>query len=335
MDRSIGEMIREARNGRGISQTDLAELLIESHATASQRLVSYWENDRDVPDEQQMMALERVLDITLSDANLSQNLTWKEAIMRVLSDAGEAMPYSEIAEQIVDRNLRTSVGATPANSVYAIISKAMLDADSAFYKAGPGTFGLRVQQEPEAQWSSAEEEYPNDAEDIAEETHGTIIRALGMFWLRNDVNWKNNPAILGRQHGGDDVNLAGQRGVYLLHDRHDVIYVGKSVDRPLGQRLYEHTRDRHGGRWNRFSWFGLLGIDEDGQIDSEMPTASGDDIITTLESILIECLEPPQNRRRGDHLDAVEFIQSRDPEIDRKEKRLLIKDLIAQMEKLE
>ncbi len=334
MHRSIGEMILEARNARGLSQSKLAELLTDSQATASQSLVSHWERDRGVPDERQMMALERALDISLNDADMSQNYTWKDAIIRILSDAGEAMSTSNIAEQIVDRGLRSSVGATPANSVYSIISTSMRDADSPFYKAGPGTFGLRVQQDPEAQRSSSEED-SDSAEEVAEEAGGTIIRALGMFWLRNNVNWKNNPAILGRQHGADDVDLAGQRGVYLLNDRHDVIYVGKSVERPMGQRLYEHTKDRHSGRWDRFSWFGLLDIGEDGQLDSEMPTASGEDIINAFESILIECLEPPQNRRRGDHLDAVEFIQSRDPDIDRKERRVLIKDLIAQMEKLE
>jgi len=334
MSKTIGDVIRDARNKRGLSQSGLAKLLGEFQVAASQSLVSQWENHRGLPDDHQVLALERALSLTLSDASSSENLTWKDAITRVLEDAGEAMPCSEIAEQIVDRGLRASVGATPANSVYAIISVSRRNSDSVFYKAGPGTFGLREQQAPEAHWSSVEDS-TDDAEDEAGETSGAIIRALGMFWLRDNVYWKTNPALLGRQHGGDDVNLAAQLGVYLLHDRRDVIYVGRSVDRPLGQRLYEHTKDRHSGRWDRFSWFGLLGINEDGQINPEMPSVSGSGIITALESILIECLEPPQNRRRGDHLDAVEFIQKRDPDIDRREKRSLIKDLIERMEKLE
>ena len=314
----VGEMIRQARNEQGLTQGELAERLSVSRST-----VSFWETGRQTPNDEQTTLLERVLDTSLSDAAIPQSLTWKDAILHVLSSSGEAMAYSDIAEQIVDRGLRTSVGATPSSSVYAIIHKSMHGegGDSPFYKAGPGTFGLRVQQEPETQWP-ASEEYSDDLGEVVAEPDRTIIRALGMFWLREKVDWKNNPAILGRQHiGADTVDFAGQHGVYLLHDRHKVVYVGKSVDRPLGQRLYEHTRDR-------FSWFGLLDIDETGQLDPEMPPVSGEVVINALEAILIECLEPPQNRRRGDHLEAVEFIQSSDPELDRKRRQELIQDLL-------
>ncbi len=324
----IGEMIREARNEQGLTQAELADRIGVSRA-----IVSFWETERRAPNEEQIAILEQILDLTLI-ADASQNLTWKDAIVHILKGSGEAMTYSDIAEQIVDRGLRTSVGATPANSVRVIIHRSMHDegGGTPFYKAGPGIFGLRAHQEPEAQQHLSEER-STDLEEVVDEPDRTIIRALGMFWLREKVDWKRSPAVLGRQHiGADNVDFAGQRGVYLLHDRHEVVYVGKSVDRPLGQRLYEHTRDRHSGRWDRFSWFGLLNIDENGQLKPEMPTASGEVIINALEAILIECLEPPQNRRRGDHLDAVEFIQSPDPEIDRKKKQELMQHLLSQMQ---
>jgi predicted mannosyl-3-phosphoglycerate phosphatase (HAD superfamily) len=38
-----------------------------------------------------------------------------------------------------------------------------------------------------------------------------------------------------------------------------------------------------------------------------------------LEAVLIEALEPRQNRRRGDDLAAVEYIQNEDPELKRKQ----------------
>ena len=41
-------------------------------------------------------------------------------------------------------------------------------------------------------------------------------------------------------------------------------------------------------------------------------------IIPALEAILIEALEPRQNRKRGDDLSAVEYIQKEDPEIQKK-----------------
>jgi hypothetical protein len=41
-------------------------------------------------------------------------------------------------------------------------------------------------------------------------------------------------------------------------------------------------------------------------------------LIPALEAILIEALEPRQNRKRGDDLAAVEYIQKGDPEIEKK-----------------
>lgn len=44
-------------------------------------------------------------------------------------------------------------------------------------------------------------------------------------------------------------------------------------------------------------------------------TYDANKMIPALEAILIEALEPRQNRKRGDDLSAVEFIQHSDPEI--------------------
>ena len=41
-------------------------------------------------------------------------------------------------------------------------------------------------------------------------------------------------------------------------------------------------------------------------------------MIPALEAILVEALEPRQNRKRGDDLSAVEYIQREDPEIQKK-----------------
>ena len=38
-------------------------------------------------------------------------------------------------------------------------------------------------------------------------------------------------------------------------------------------------------------------------------------MIGTLEALLIEALEPPQNRKRGDDFSSVEYIQDIDPEL--------------------
>src|SRR5699024_7972926 len=91
---------------------------------------------------------------------------------------------------------------------------------------------------------------------------------------------------------------------------------GRVTEPRLGQRLLEHTRDRLQGRWNAFSWFGVRPVLESGKLGS-IPNTPIDmtTLIRTMEALLIEGLEPPQNRRQGDHFAAIEFIQYPDPKI--------------------
>ena len=95
-----------------------------------------------------------------------------------------------------------------------------------------------------------------------------------------------------------------------------MIYVGRTTEQPLGLRLRQHTLDRLNGRWNRFTWFGVYPVTESG----ELSKAAGSQytlemLIATKEALLIEGIEPPQNRKRGDDFRAVEFLQVEDPEV--------------------
>ena len=121
-----------------------------------------------------------------------------------------------------------------------------------------------------------------------------------------------------QQIGATPVDFNKQLGIYLLYDGREVIYIGRTTERPLGRRLYEHTSDRMAARWDRFSWFGLLPVSETGTLGSLPTTYDAAKIIPALEAILIEALEPRQNRKRGDDLSAVEYIQREDPEIQKK-----------------
>ena len=86
----------------------------------------------------------------------------------------------------------------------------------------------------------------------------------------------------------------------------------------MGVRLLQHTFDRLNGRWERFSWFGVRPVIEGGTL---APTTSGGGdlmaLIGAMEAVLIEGLEPPQNRRRGDRLRGFEYIQVEDPELEK------------------
>ena len=74
--------------------------------------------------------------------------------------------------------------------------------------------------------------------------------------------------------------------------------------------------DRLNGRWDRFSWFGIYGVGESGDLETAKSVTFGVDmLIATMEALLIEGLEPPQNRKRGDDFRAAEYLQVEDPDI--------------------
>jgi HB1, ASXL, restriction endonuclease HTH domain len=259
------------------------------------------------------------------------NLSWREAIERVLREEGEAMHYSEISEQVLAKGYYKTDGATPAATVNAHITGSIKHdgAKSPFVRVGRGTFALR--HGPVAQpgvtpsqkikagsllQAQAEQTGGADADD-----DGTgIVRCLGMYWQRDLVVWRAEPKLFGRQQAlAKAVDFSKQRGIYILYDHHTVVYVGRSIDRPLGKRLYEHTIDRLGSRWNRFSWFGLLDVANDGELLDKPLRPTVATLISTFESLLIETLEPPQNRKRGDDFSVMEYLQDVDPELRERE----------------
>lgn len=56
-----------------------------------------------------------------------------------------------------------------------------------------------------------------------------------------------------------------------------------------------------------------------------------ENLITTMEALLIEGLEPPQNRKRGDDFRAIEFLQVTDPEIHKSKIVSLMDELKAKL----
>lgn len=259
------------------------------------------------------------------------NKSWKEAIIDVLEAEGQAMHYADIAEEIQRRKLRSSFGATPANTVYTVLHETIKkDGDEAlFIKSGVGEFMLRRTATPSKKVGGAPTSLK--AEDIAET--GGIIKAFGMFWRREWVDWTSKPKLMGwQQEGAKPVDFAEQKGVYLLHDGREVVYVGRMTENRLGARLFEHTKDRLNGRWERFSWFGLFDVTDEGTLaDRGLSSLTTEDVIVTMEALLIEGLEPRQNRKRGDAFRAVEYLQVLDPELAKKAKKKLVEELVSKI----
>lgn len=242
--------------------------------------------------------------------------SWKDAIKKVLSEASSPLHYTEISEQILARGYYETEGATPAATVNAQLASSIKHEGlaSPFVRVSKGTFAIRSTPD------STIQNVPEKLEYLDTELSESIIHSFGMYWQRDLVVWRNDPRMYGKQQAlSKPVDFGKQKGIYILYDHHTVVYVGRSIDRPLGKRLFEHTIDRLGSRWNRFSWFGLLDVTQEGNLRETALNTSIAALIATMEALLIETLEPPQNRKRGDDFSAIEYIQDIDPEIKERE----------------
>lgn len=247
--------------------------------------------------------------------------SWKSAIKRVLMESDSPLHYTEISEQILARGYYKTDGATPAATVNEQLSSSVKhDGDkSPFIRVGKGIFSLRGETASATlPGNKTKNQLPTNAPE--DESSDSIIQSFGMYWQRDLVIWRNDLKMYGKQQAlSKPVDFGKQKGIYILYDHHTVVYVGRAIDRPLGKRLYEHTVDRLGSRWNRFSWFGLLDVTQEGKLREIPFNSTLAALVATLEALLIEALEPPQNRKRGDDFSAIEYIQDIDPELKERE----------------
>lgn len=248
-----------------------------------------------------------------------KNMTWPKAIETVLAGAGEPLHVQEITDRILEQGLRKG-GATPAQAVSAVLSTDVKrdQPNSLFERVSPGVYQIRGARPAPIPPDSAEEPVP-------------LVSSFGLCWDRAAVDWKLKPHIYGEyQTTGrarsdlTRVDFGTQHGIYLLHDAREVIYVGRTTTGDLGRRLSDHTRDRLQGRWTRFSWFGFRPLKDNGTLGDKLtdlpPDFGIEKLIGAFEAILIEALEPRQNRRQGDNFGAIEYRQVPDPEV--KKRRL-------------
>jgi hypothetical protein len=271
-------------------------------------------------------------------------MKWIDAIKKVLQDEGKSLHYEEIAQKILEKGYRDKVGATPAATVVSIVTTDINNNgdDSVFIRVGLGEYFLK-QTVPPIQVAPNQltpEEETEEEQEILQATETFvekgIIKSYGMYWSREQVLWKNNPIIFGaEQSGSTPIDFGQQVGIYLLHDAREVIYIGQAIEQTIAQRLYQHTSDRLGGRWNRFSWFGYKGVKQDGTLtESQSNLATTvQEIADTIEAILVEAVEPRQNRKRGNSFNGIEYIQSKDPEISKQDMVTLLDSMKGQIMK--
>lgn len=251
---------------------------------------------------------------------MAKEPTWEDAVQTVLRSTSESLHYAEIADRVVNEKIKKIIGATPPATVAATLARIVRDPSRGIRRLGGGYYACELPGYSQTNLDAI-------SEINTEVIEAGALSAFGMFWRRDLVILDSKPKLLGRQSSAKVlVNFSGQVGVYLLHDRDRVIYVGRASE-SLASRLKAHTTDRLSGRWDRFSWFGLKRVNEAGELSEVIPHWSVDVVIDTMEALLIESLEPPLNRRRGDNLASIEYIQETDPEIVKQERKRLLSEM--------
>lgn len=259
-------------------------------------------------------------------------LKWKDAIVKVFEDEKKALHYTDIAELIAERGYRKSLGATPQDTVSANMTTDINTnkEKSIFAKVDKGIYILRKFLDDSSELVNEETEDEIATTEKVKKERYKIINAFGIYWNRNLVHWKTTPDLLGiQQIGASEVNFKDQIGIYLLHDSRETIYVGQAIEQTLGQRLKNHTTDRLGGRWDRFSWFGFYPVNESGKLltDIKLDNITVQNLGDILEAILIESIEPRQNRKQGNLFFGLEYLQQEAPEIKKRLKEQIIREL--------
>lgn len=147
------------------------------------------------------------------------------------------------------------------------------------------------------------------------------IANYGIYWQRDKVNWwpgkrGGGVRLLGkeqraaRQHLDNEtgaVDFSNQRGIYLLHQDQEVMYVGLTVKSGTSRGLFYRLRWHHSDptkspHWDRFSWFGFRPV-ENGKlkdiavdVDQHVPMSA---LVHVVETVLIQACMPRLNGQTG------------------------------------
>lgn len=153
-----------------------------------------------------------------------------------------------------------------------------------------------------------------------------LIQNYGLFWHKDRVQWGRgkkkgtlNGWLVGAKREGC-VDFRTQRGIYVLYDDNfRIIYVGQAGrgSQNLFARLKQHRKDHLAERWSRFSWFGIVPVTDEWELEANDDIEFDTDpasVLNHIEAILIASAEPPLNLQRGRFGSDVEKYLQEEPE---------------------
>lgn len=132
-------------------------------------------------------------------------MSWHEAILKVLRESKDPMHYSDIAQAIIDNGYRQNVGATPAATVAANLSTKL---KSKVVRLRRGVYTLSTDSHAVPLTGDVApqllDEPHQDIDEAAQDAEQMgLINAFGMFWRRSEVDWSSrSPVLTGVQQTG-------------------------------------------------------------------------------------------------------------------------------------
>ncbi len=127
-----------------------------------------------------------------------------------------------------------------------------------------------------------------------------IIHDYGRFWNPLVVDWRSKTlkGYVRRKKNEGARDFWKANGVYVLHKDFELVYVGRTTNQPIGDRLKYHLIDNLAGRWNSFSWFSVSTPTSDGvrATTGIKHNVSPAEAATTLEALAIMIARPQLNR---------------------------------------
>lgn len=262
------------------------------------------------------------------DAPDLTGLTGTDAVLRILMYTNRPMKHRDIVNWIEDHGQEPLTDGQIYGPFYYLSTKH----PNVVERVGRGTY--RVRKDWNGEWPSKPREQMSDQSQPKkvlgkEALSRVVIPCFGLYWERKSVSWSGGKSLLGVKTDAEDtddpVNFADQTGVYILYHWPEVRYVGRTTTGNLYQRLSSHDREPK-SHWDKFSWFGLVPVDEYGQLGEPHGSASIVDEALVMEGLLISVLTPPDNNKKGDWM-GDEYAQVLDPEVEEREDRALARKL--------
>ena len=244
-------------------------------------------------------------------------LRLQKKIEQILSNSSSPIDYEQIAVELADKGMIHPFGVMPRRQICSIIENAIIQAADRcpFVKTYPGVYIARAIASPGQLRAAKKALLPE-----MNFNKTGIITCYGQMWSRDRIIWTPKPQIFGCQYQeSPKIDFAKQIGIYALHSEDGTpVYIDYTLEKMLGECLYGHTEDRLSGRWDRFSFYGLLPINEEGSFGPLPSECKIEDVMASMRSIIVEVSQPRATRRYFDYFSTLLFVQWRNPEVEAK-----------------